>query len=1191
MRALLIFLFLVHSITFGQMNTQGSTTGACDCYTITTTTNQAGAIWSPNSIDLTNPFDFTFEVNLGCEDTWGADGLVFVLQANGSGLGDIGNGIGYSDFVGNPTPISSNSIGIEIDTWDSGTAVPSDIADDHIGMNTGLTNTHDVVAPVAIPNIEDCAPHTFQVTWDPVTQNLEVILDGTSIFVYNGDLVTNFFAGNPNVYFGWTGATGGVSNVQSVCMYRNADFTADVTTVCENQDVTFTDNSTSDLNMITNWDWNFGDGNTSTQQNPVHSYAASGTYTAQLVMTDISGCTDVHSIDITVNPDLDIDMTSQDISCFGFADGEATATPTNGVGPYDFVWDDPATQNTQTATGLAPNTYTVEVTDVMGCPGSGTVVIAEPTELVLDSTVTIDASCGTNNGEITFYANGGTPPYSYSIDGGTSFQGSEIFTALAANTYNIVVEDDNGCSLSGTATVNSSSALVIDSLVTTDETCGQADGSITVYANDGLNPYEYSIDGGLTYQLSNVFSGLSANTYTIQVMDANSCVENATITVDSPSTLMISDIDVVNPSCNGYSDGEITLTASGGTAPYQYSIDNGVTFQSAATFTGLPAGSYDLIIQDDATCQIAGDTNLVDPAVITIDDVLIQDVSCFAFTDGELDIVASGGAGGFTYSIDNGISFQAASLFSNLPSDTYTVQVNDANGCFVNTSVTVGEPLPLLIDSVVVTDVTCNGLSDGAIEIYASQGTSPYTYSVDGVNYQNSAIFNGLSSGTVNVYVTDDNNCSASTTEQISESQPLVADMITDTIICIGGTATLCPSVTGGTAPYSYTWNGAPGPDCLVTGTSGVYSVEIEDANNCTSNTVAAEVIQYPAISLVVSPDQTICAGDEVQLIAEASGGDGGPYTFVWVNQNTMNTMNGAVQDVNPTTNTTYTVGVTDGCETPAALGDVVISTYPVPPIVITADVTNGCAPLEVNFYDSTDASLLAVTSWDFGNGEVGNGTASTQLYEEPGCYDVFAQITTTDGCVADTNLTDFICVYELPVADFSYSPDQPDLLDTEVQFENNSSGATFYEWTFGDGNSSTDVNPVNVYPEVGEQEYQVNLTVTSDAGCTDQATQYITINEVVLFYVPNTITPNGDSMNEQFRPVFIPGFAPLDYSLQVYDRWGMLLFESQNPDVGWAGTYLDQLVQDDTYVWKITFRENQSDVVHQKMGHVTVLK
>ncbi|MCH2226084.1 MAG: gliding motility-associated C-terminal domain-containing protein, partial [Crocinitomicaceae bacterium] len=214
-----------------------------------------------------------------------------------------------------------------------------------------------------------------------------------------------------------------------------------------------------------------------------------------------------------------------------------------------------------------------------------------------------------------------------------------------------------------------------------------------------------------------------------------------------------------------------------------------------------------------------------------------------------------------------------------------------------------------------------------------------------------------------------------------------------------------------------------------------------------------------------------------------------------------------------------------------------------------------------------------------------------TQIYPLSGCYNVDVQITTVDGCVADTSLTDFICVHELPTADFSYNPVNPDIYDSEVFFENSSTNAVLYNWTFGDGTSSIDFEPSKTFPEIGGETYQVDLTVTSVDGCTDVNTQIVTVNEVVQFYVPNAMTPNADLFNPDFTPVFIPGFTPEGYSLQIFDRWGVIMFESQDPSIGWDGTYQGAIVTEDSYVWKIEFKENKTDVTHRHFGHITVLK
>lgn len=1186
-----ISILLLPLFGSGQMNLQGSAQGACDNYTVTDNTNQNGAIWGPNTIDLTNPFDFTFEVNLGCTDNFGADGMVFVLQSGPNGVGNLGNGMGYA----NPGSISPNSIGVEIDTWDSNPAVPTDIPSDHVGMNSGGLNSHDVVAPIAIPNIEDCLPHTFQVTWDPVLQNFEVLIDGGSIFIYNGDMVTNFFGGNQTVYFGWTGGTGGAMNVQTVAMYRNAAFTPDQTTVCVNQVVTFTDNSTSDLNMITDWAWAFGDGGTSTLQNPTHSYAAPGNYVAQLTITDISGCTDVVTTNITVNPGLTINMTQQDVSCFGLNDGQITATPANGTGPYVYAWDDPGTQSTQTATGLAPNLYNVAVTDANGCAGTGNATIAEPALLQFNSVVVVDASCGINNGSITINELGGTAGYQYSIDGGATQQGANVFNGLAPNNYNLEIEDANGCTVAQVAVLNSNSAMVIDNLIATDETCGQSDGTITANVSLGTGPYTYSIDAGVTTQPGNVFTGLPGGNYTVQIEDANNCIVTGNVVVNSPTTLSINGINVTEPSCAGAADGQFVVVPLGGTGPYTYSNDNGVSFQAGDTFIGLLAGNYDVVVQDATGCQSNGATVLTDPPAVLIDNVIITDALCNGSADGTISITASGGAGGFTYSSDGGTTFQAGNLITGLSAGNYTIQVNDLNGCSATSLEVVGEPTPVQIDNIIITDVTCNGLADGAVEIIASQGTGPYTYSDDNITFQAGNIMNGLSAGNVNVFVNDANGCQTTGNGNISQSQPLIATLSVDTTICDGGMANLCTTIQGGTAPYTYTWNGVPSGNlqCLPTNLAGNYTVEVADANGCTSVIDDQNVTVLPPLQLTAGTDVTICSGDAANLFAEALGGNGGPYTYTWTNDQDATVMNGNAQVVNPIQTTVYTVNADDGCSTAPPAIQVTISTYVVPAIDFTSDVVDGCEPLEVNFINNTDQAFLASTNIDYGNGNNQNTTAlfTNQIYSTPGCYDIMVEITTTDGCVSNVLLPNYICVYQVPTANFSYSPNEISLLDPQVDFTNLSTNADAYLWDFGDGSSSGDIDPSHVYPETAGGEYPVTLTALTNEGCSHTYTQNVVVSELIQFYVPNTFTPNADAFNPRYEPVFIPGFEPLDYKFQIFNRWGEIMFESQDLSFGWDGAYGGNIVPDGTFIWRMEFRETQTDKVHEYFGHVTVLK
>lgn len=1184
---ILIFTFNVKS----QLVTSGSASAqSCDCYTITPDANvQAGGVWSPNTIDLNNPFDFSFQVYLGADDVWGADGIVFVLQQGQTNPNNVAQNLGYSTI--------SPSVGVEIDTWQNSGAPFNDPAADHITIMSNGDFSSVLSPSVDIPNIEDGAWHTFQVVWDPALQVLAITLDGNFISAYNGDIINTIFGGNPNVYFGFTGATGGVNNLQQVCMYRTAAFTASATNVCIGQAVTFNETSTSDLNQITGYSWDFGDGvGTSNLQNPSYTYASSGTYTVALTITDITGCTNTTTVDITVAAALNITVTPTNVSCNGANDGELLATPTTGVAPYVYSWDIPSAS--QNPTGLSPNTYNLTVTDNQGCTGTAQGIITEPAVLTVDNVVATDASCGLNNGSLTITELGGTGPYQYGINGG-ALQNSNVFSNLASGAYTIQIQDANGCTANGNGTVNQASLLAIDNIVVTDVTCGGVpDGTITVNVINGNPAYQYSLNGGAN-QASNVFTGLVPATYTIDVTDANNCVvSDNNVVVNSATAMTIDNIIPVDATCNGVADGSFEIQVTGGAPTVQYSSDGGGSFQNSAIFTNLSASTYNVQVMDGNGCILNSTTTINEPTPLSIDNIVVDsDVLCNGGADGQITATVSGGNGNYTYSIDGGATSQVSNVFTNLTAGNYTLTLLEGANCSTSTNggFTITEPNVLSIDNIAVTDVSCNGLTDGSIVVTASGGTPNLVYSIDGGPTQNTTTFNNLGVGTFNLELTDANACPTITQSfTIIESAPLTVALGNDTTLCEGTTGDLCAQVSGGTGPYQYYWNGittVSGPQCLTTNVAGTYTVDIEDVNGCTTTVTASQNVSlYPPLTAQADLVPNICPGDNAQLFASASGGNGGPYTYTWVENVDGTVYNGQSQTVSPSQNTTYNLSVSDGCTTTNATASTTVSIYTIPNIVISATPQVGCTPLVVDINTTVPSSALSSQNWDFGNGNTATSSNSTQTYVDEGCYTITYNMTTTDGCYADTILADFVCVYPYPVANFEFTPENPDLLQLDVDFINQSTGGTTYLWEFGTGATSSDANPTYVYPEYGAVDYNVELTVTNDFGCTDSIIQIVHVTELQYFYIPNSFTPEQNGLNETFQPIFIPGFIPSDYVFRIVDRYGELIYQTNDMYSYWDGMYNGKLVQDGVYVWQITFRENETDKKYRQFGHVTVL-
>jgi len=216
--------------------------------------------------------------------------------------------------------------------------------------------------------------------------------------------------------------------------------------------------------------------------------------------------------------------------------------------------------------------------------------------------------------------------------------------------------------------------------------------------------------------------------------------------------------------------------------------------------------------------------------------------------------------------------------------------------------------------------------------------------------------------------------------------------------------------------------------------------------------------------------------------------------------------------------------------------------------------------------------------------------------FEEPGCYDISLSITNSNGCQSVFSAIGLVCVEEIPIAAFNQSTYNVSEFNPTVIFDNNSINAATYLWNFGDGSTiSNQANPSHDYLNVEFGNYEITLVAISPFGCVDTAHSTIQIYEELIYYVPNTFTPDDDNFNQTFMPVFTSGYDPYDYTLLIFNRWGEIVFESHNTEIGWDGTYGSNynqgLVQDGTYTWKIEFKTNRNDERKMIVGHVNLVR
>jgi gliding motility-associated-like protein len=917
-------------------------------------------------------------------------------------------------------------------------------------------------------------------------------------------------------------------------------------------------------------------------------------------VTDANGCT-FDTTQIVIEPPLLTGLyANTNPLCFASNDGQIDVTAGGGTPPYLYSSDNGLIfQSNNILTGLVDGCYDVLVEDDNGCQVVSNECLTEPTLMTM-TMVMNPATCGNNNADVTITANNGTPGYTYSIDNGVSFQASNAFTGLAATNFPVVVQDNNGCQIDSLITLAADQLPQIDNVIFNDPLCnGSADGDITVTGSGGIGALQFSIGGA--FQASGSFPNLTAGLYTITVQDANGCQSSQQTTLTDPPLLTLASV-TTDLLCNGDFTGEVIITENGGTAPYQYSTDNGVTFQGGGTFSFIAAANYNLMVQDNNNCQATGNAIVNEPVALSWNTFTIIDPICFGNCDGQVQTVVAGGTAGFTYNWLGNIATSVDPNAAGVCDGTYSVTVTDANGCQLDSNnFVLTQPPMIVINSVTTTDVLCYGGNTGAITVNAPGMTD---YAISGTSSANNAtgIFTGLTIGNYDITVTDANGCQAFSNTTVVQPDSLYSLAPSDWTACFNQVGVIQAFSNGGSVPYTYNWtnnvNGNVETTALFNYTinqTTTFTLVVTDANGCVAAPVSYTVTPTPPLALTPSLDTSICLGGTAALSVAVTGGqliDLGSslgYFYVWSPAAIGDTL--ANFSTSPTTPTTYTVTVTDLC------GEVVDTTINVginpDPIVPIIGPLNGCAPDTMAFDISASVLPGYTVVWDLGNGDVVNIPNPTGVvYPTPGTYDHTITITSDLGCTITVSSPLAVNIYEDPVPGFYYDPNSPSILDPSVQIVDISENAQTYNYTFEGYGSSSDSDPFVTFPVDEETTINICQYITSPEGCTASICIPLDIHEEILFYVPNVVTPDGDLFNEIFQPVFTSGVDPFEYHLTIFNRWGEIIFESYNFDTGWNAHYGDGgLVKDGVYIWQIEFGEKLSDKKQTHRGHVTVLK
>ena len=455
----------------------------------------------------------------------------------------------------------------------------------------------------------------------------------------------------------------------------------------------------------------------------------------------------------------------------------------------------------------------------------------------------------------------GSVPGQYTINA----NGSLTIYAIGEYTYSIT-SGPNACPTGGCCPIKVVAAsLPVLSLTSTPVSCfGGNDGTITATATSGTTPYEFSRNG-TTFQSSGAFTTLTAGTYTITAKDFQGCTATATTTVTQPvAALSVAAPVVVNASCFGTATGSVTLTASGGTSPYQYKQGTG-SFVSTNAFTGLAAGTYSFTVQDSKGCSVTTTATVTQPvAALSVAAPVVVNASCFGTSTGSVTLTASGGTSPYQYQQGTG-SFVSTNAFTGLAAGTYSFTVQDSKGCSVTTSATVTQPVAALSVAVPAVTPICQGQS-ATFTATASGGTSPYTYT------WNNSLPNGATqtvtpstTTTYTVIATDSKSCSSTTTVIVTVN-PLPTASLATSAPCAGTTTVLAP--TGLSNAATFLWStGATSSTISVNPTVPTgYTLTVTSSSNpaCSiTRTVWLDVKPLPTAEVTVIP--SMCLGSVAQ--------------------------------------------------------------------------------------------------------------------------------------------------------------------------------------------------------------------------------------------------------------------------------------------------------------------------------------
>lgn len=776
-----------------------------------------------------------------------------------------------------------------------------------------------------------------------------------------------------------------------------------------------------------------------------------------------------------------------------------------------------------------------------------------------------DISCnGADDGKASVNPLGGTSPFNFNWSTNDSTQ---TIDSLKTGSYSVTVTDATGCQATDSVTIDEPSPITA-TLSKTDVTCsGANDGTATVNVNGGTKPYSYEWSTVPT-QSGDSAIFLGPGIYTVTVTDANGCEITESITVNTNTKI---DIDVQQQkdvSCKGIMDGSIAVSTNGGNPPYDYIWSNG---DSTGNISNLGPGNYTVTVFDQDQCNQDTSLAISQPDSLVLSLEKIENVDCLGDETGAIDISTTGGTTPYSYTWSNGSKSEDQ---IGIAVDTYAVTVTDANGCTDTLGNLKVEGLSDLSTTISGTNPSCYNASDGSVKVTVTGGQRPYDYFWS--NFSGDSTLDNAEAGSYLVVIQDDLGCQITDSITLSEPNQITTNFSVNTISCQGeDDGSINVSTSGGNAPFDYVWSNGDSSANNTNLTAGNYGVTVSDQNQCSKDT-SLTVEEPDALSISLENiDNVACEGDENGVIDISTTGGTPPYSYNWSNGSQDEDQSGLAAD-------TYAVTLTDNNGCKDTLSNLTVEQL--------SDMSTSISGTNPSCSNTNDGSIEVIVSggqppydyfWsDFSGDSIienaDDGSYLVVIQDEQGCQITDSITLSEPGRVTtDFSVKGISCKGE---ADGAISA-------TAV-------GGTppfSYKWSNGARGDKIDT--------LGPGNYGV--TVTDANNCLDtssvileSATEECAVdtqeNKTFTVAVPNAFTPNNDGLNDELKIQHNGSFD--QFTFQVFNRWGELVFETNDPTATWDGTRNGDKLPSGVYVYHLKGTLLDDSEI-EKQGSITLIR